>query len=406
MAVPIEVIPGVTAASAAAAALGAPLMLDFAADQPQRSAGALGGHSPRLAGRRRRRPGDRPLQSPQQQAHPPVGGNGGDLPRVPGPARLRWASPPAAGQVEQSLAVTDLDHLLHEEIGMTQHRHHRQQRHPADRRLDGHGAGISAMILLLGGTGDSAEIALGLAGAGYRVLVSQATDVPLDAGRHARIESRCGALDESGLAELVAGRKIRAVVDATHPYAVTIRAHGAAGGGADEDPLCQLPAASRHRPAGGRRAVCPGPRGGGAAAFSFGQPVLLTTGAGNLAPYAEESRRTGLPLVVRVLERPASLAACRQAGIPDEHVVADRGPFSVEENRRQLRAFGIGVAGDQGQRPARRRPGKAPGGPGRKLPRSWPSAARGRTIRRPPPAWKNCCGRCGKFVPVYRGPAA
>ena len=80
------------------------------------------------------------------------------------------------------------------------------------------------MILLLGGTGDSAEIALGLAGVGYRVLVSQATDVPLDAGRHARIESRCGPLDESGLADLVAGRKIRAVVDATHPYAVTIRA--------------------------------------------------------------------------------------------------------------------------------------------------------------------------------------
>ncbi len=79
------------------------------------------------------------------------------------------------------------------------------------------------MILLLGGTGVTAEIALGLAEAGYRVLVSKATDVPLDVGRHAGIESRWGELDERGLAELIARRKIRAVVDATHPYATVIR---------------------------------------------------------------------------------------------------------------------------------------------------------------------------------------
>ena len=54
-------------------------------------------------------------------------------------------------------------------------------------------------------------------------------------------------------------------------------------------------------------------------------------------------RRTGLPLVVRVLERPESRAACRQAQIPDERVIAGRGPFSVEENRRHIRQFGVGV---------------------------------------------------------------
>ena len=79
------------------------------------------------------------------------------------------------------------------------------------------------------------------------------------------------------------------------------------------------------------------------AAFAYGKPVLLTTGVRNLAPYAAAARRTGLPLVVRVLERPASRAACRQAGIPDERVLTGRGPFSVEENCRQIRDFGIGV---------------------------------------------------------------
>ena len=63
------------------------------------------------------------------------------------------------------------------------------------------------MILLLGGTGVTAEIALGLARGGYRVLVSRATDVPLDVGQHAGIESRWGELDDRGLAELIAQRK-------------------------------------------------------------------------------------------------------------------------------------------------------------------------------------------------------
>jgi precorrin-6A/cobalt-precorrin-6A reductase len=199
------------------------------------------------------------------------------------------------------------------------------------------------MILLLGGTGSTAEIALALARAGYRVLVSKATDVPLDVGRHARIESRAGELDERGLVELIDQRQIRAVVDATHPYATVIR--GAARRSAE---AMKIPYFSLLRPA----AIDPQAAdvefvadhaAAAQVAFAFGLPVLLTTGVRNLAPYAAASRRTGLPLVVRVLERPASRAACLQAGIPPQHILAGRGPFSVEENRRHLRAFGIGV---------------------------------------------------------------
>ena len=42
-------------------------------------------------------------------------------------------------------------------------------------------------------------------------------------------------------------------------------------------------------------------------------------------------------------ERHAPRAACLQAGIPPQHILAGRGPFSVEQNRRHIRAFGIGV---------------------------------------------------------------
>ncbi len=78
-------------------------------------------------------------------------------------------------------------------------------------------------------------------------------------------------------------------------------------------------------------------------AFQCGRPVLLTIGSKNLGEYVEQARQTGLALVVRVLDWPASIAACRRAGIEPSQILAGRGPFSVEENRRQIRAFGIGV---------------------------------------------------------------
>lgn len=78
-------------------------------------------------------------------------------------------------------------------------------------------------------------------------------------------------------------------------------------------------------------------------AFAFGRPVLVTTGSRNLASYSEAARRTGIPLTVRVLDIPESLDACRAAGIPEDRIIAGRGPFSVEENLAAIGRFGIGV---------------------------------------------------------------
>jgi precorrin-6A/cobalt-precorrin-6A reductase len=86
-------------------------------------------------------------------------------------------------------------------------------------------------------------------------------------------------------------------------------------------------------------------------AFSFGAPVLLTTGSRNLAPYVREARRTGLGLTVRVLDCPESLAACGEAGVPEDRVLAGRGPFGLKENRTAIRhsQAGVLVTKDGGQ---------------------------------------------------------
>jgi precorrin-6A/cobalt-precorrin-6A reductase len=214
------------------------------------------------------------------------------------------------------------------------------------------------MILLIGGTSETAPLASGLARAGYQVLVSTATAEPLAIGESPRISRRTGRLDEEGLAALGKERGIGAIADAAHPYAVA--AHAAAGNAArrlgipclvlrrpatltpEDGSSTPAEACGREAPEGPVRFAA-GHTEAAAMAFSFGRPVLLTTGSRNLAPYAEAARRTGVPFAVRVLDAPESFAACRAAGIPEERIIAGRGPFSEEENLAALRRFGIGV---------------------------------------------------------------
>lgn len=206
-----------------------------------------------------------------------------------------------------------------------------------------------AEILLLGGTSDTAPIAAALVQVGLRVLVSTATDAALDIGCHPSIRRRSGPLDESSLAALIRDESIRVIVDATHPYAAQIRATarsvaerlhlpyltyirppavGDQGGDAGDPAASAVQFADDHEQAA-------------VAAFSFSKAVLLTTGSRNLEPYVRQSRLRKLPLVVRVL--PGSREACLRAGIAEDDVIAERGPFSVEANRGHIRRFGAGV---------------------------------------------------------------
>ena len=198
------------------------------------------------------------------------------------------------------------------------------------------------MIQLLGGTSQLSAIATALAEAGVVVLVSTATNEPLELAPHPNIERRSGRLDESAMVAMIAAKGIRAIVDATHPYATA--AHATAAQAARQ---AGIPCLSFVRQGGivPQEGVhfAPDHELAAALAFSFGKPVLLTTGANHLTPYAQEAARSGLRLVARVLPRAESIEACHQAGIAEDNIIAARGPFSLEQNLQQIRRYGIGV---------------------------------------------------------------
>jgi precorrin-6A/cobalt-precorrin-6A reductase len=214
------------------------------------------------------------------------------------------------------------------------------------------------MILLLGGTSETAAVAEALAVAGQRVLVSTATDVPLNVGCHANIRRRCGRLDAAAMADLVRCEGIRALVDVSHPYAVELRATA--------ERVAQevgIPYLTYVRPEGamagdGVRVVA-GHADAARVACESGKPVLLTVGSRNVALYAREAQHHHVTLIVRVLPHKDSISACLDAGIVKERIVTARGPFGVEENRALIRQFDAGVlvtkdSGAAGGFPAKR----------------------------------------------------
>lgn len=197
-------------------------------------------------------------------------------------------------------------------------------------------------ILLLGGTSETAPLAIKLVDAGYQVLVSTATDEPLQIGERPFIHRRSGRLNHEQMVALVEEQQIMSLVDATHPYASEVqqtarrvakqtgrsylRYHRRGVQSKHPDWLI----ANNHAEAA--RMAC-----------RIGTSVLLTTGSRHLAPYVEEAARRKVPLFARVLDHPESVCACEDAGLNERARIFGRGPFSIEQNRALIRQYEIGV---------------------------------------------------------------
>ncbi len=198
------------------------------------------------------------------------------------------------------------------------------------------------MILLLGGTTETAAIANGLSQSGLHVLVSTLTETPLDRGTHPNVQQRVGALDAAGMQSLIKQRSITGVVDATHPYAAEVTKIAASTCRELNIPYCRFSRPGRSKDDGDIHAQ-PDHQTAAEKACALGSVILLTVGSRHLEPYVEACRRAKRELFVRVLPCEDSLSKCRALGIPGSHVIAERGPFSIEENVALIEKHGVTV---------------------------------------------------------------
>lgn len=185
-------------------------------------------------------------------------------------------------------------------------------------------------VLILGGTAEAAALARRLVdgGGGTRIVSSLAgrTASPRLPPGEVRTGGFGGA---AGLAEYLRREDIRAVVDATHPFAARMGWNAAAACAGLGVPLLRLD----------RPAWVPGPRDDWTSVESWDEAaarlrhasrrVFLAVGRQELAPFAGLD---GLWFLLRFAEEaPPDPAPAAHA------LVADRGPFTVEGERALLR---------------------------------------------------------------------
>jgi precorrin-6A/cobalt-precorrin-6A reductase len=198
------------------------------------------------------------------------------------------------------------------------------------------------MILLFGGTSETAIIATALAQNGHHVLVSTATDAALDVGNHPAIERRCGRLDADAINQLIKTRQISRVVDASHPFASELQQTLAAL--LKDSPLPFVRYQRQRSHYNGQDVFEVASHEDAATLMTeFSQTTLLTTGSRHLQPYIVAAKDAGMTLYARVLPHSESITACDVAGLEKKFRIYARGPFSVEDTRQLLKTNNIKV---------------------------------------------------------------
>ncbi|ACD97347.1 precorrin-6A reductase [Trichlorobacter lovleyi] len=198
------------------------------------------------------------------------------------------------------------------------------------------------MILLLGGTSETAPLAAAFAEQGWPTLVSTATDAVLELPEHALVSRRHGRLNQQQMEELICREQIRLLVDATHPFATAAHATALAAATSIGIPYLRWQRMGCDR-YGEENISVTSHSEAAQRAVSFGRPILLTSGSRNLLPYTKAATTADVTLFVRVLPHPESEHSCCEAGLIPDQIIAARGPFSVEDTVQLIQRYQIGT---------------------------------------------------------------
>lgn len=201
--------------------------------------------------------------------------------------------------------------------------------------IESHGAGGAsdiAHILILGGTTEASalaaalaerEIAATLSYAG-RVAQPKAQPVPVRIG---------GFGGTAGLVRYIREHGITHLVDATHPFAATMSAHAHAATQETGTPLLVLTRRPWTAEAGDRWQAVPDIAAAVGALSGPPRRIMLALGRMHVEAFAAQPQHRYLLRFVDAPERPP--------GLPDHHLVVDRGPFTIAGDRHLLRDHAI-----------------------------------------------------------------
>lgn len=196
------------------------------------------------------------------------------------------------------------------------------------------------MILVLGGTSEGREVTACLEERGFPVLLTTATAFGGEMARRQgvpRVQSRPLNLD--GFLDLLNQGAVRAIVDATHPYAVQVSQTAMEACRLTATPYLRYERPAWEAPRHPLLLPAPDYQGAVEILKDLGPTVLITTGSKNLKFFARAPQLEGKRLAARVLPLPEVLKECLDLDLRPENLIAAQGPFTVEANLWMIRHF-------------------------------------------------------------------
>lgn len=194
---------------------------------------------------------------------------------------------------------------------------------------------VPTRILILGGTGEAAQLAAALAADPRFAPVTSLAGRTERPARLAGEVRRGGFGGMDGLVAYIRETGIRVLIDATHPFAAQIRHHAADAAAATGIPLLRLERPAWAKQRGDRWHEVGDLAAAAALAPKLGHRAFLTVGRKEIAAFADQP---AMHYLVRLVEPPAT-----PLPLADYHLLLERGPFDEADELQLLRAHKIGL---------------------------------------------------------------
>lgn len=190
-------------------------------------------------------------------------------------------------------------------------------------------------VLILGGTGDAAQLAAQVAALpGVEVITSLAGRIRQPAAPSGRV--RIGGFGGAeGLVDYMREQHIAVLLDATHPFATHISCHAATAAQACGLPHLMLVRPSWESVAGDRWIAVESIAAAAAVLPGVAQRVFLTVGRQELAAFAH---LPDLWFLMRMIDPPGP-----DTPVPPGTLLLERGPFALADERALLHTYAIGA---------------------------------------------------------------
>ena len=201
------------------------------------------------------------------------------------------------------------------------------------------------MIFVMAGTQDGRELVKVLLAEGYEVTASVVSSYGrqlLEENHGSSLVINDEPLDGEALENYFRSHRIKACVDASHPYAINASRNAMTacrGAGVPylryERDLTQLDY--------DKAVIVHSYEEAAEEAAKLGKVIFLTTGSRNLSKFTVSPHLQECRLIARVLPTAEVIGLCEELGLAPDQIVALQGPFSAALNRELFLRYGAEV---------------------------------------------------------------